>query len=91
MKSIIKFGADWCGPCKRLTPIIEQLQLNIPELQIQTVDVDESPELSRKYQIKVLPTVIVLEDGQEINRLVGLFNLKTILKLLKEPDGKSTK
>ena len=78
MKSIFKFGAEWCGPCKRLEPILDQLQKDYPDLIIRGIDIDEAPDLAAKYKIRTLPTIIILEDDIEVSRLVGLSNLSTI-------------
>lgn len=78
MKSILKFGAEWCGPCKRLEPILDQLQSDYPDLIIRGIDIDAAPDLAAKYKIRTLPTIIFLQDDIEVSRLVGLSSLATI-------------
>lgn len=82
MTSLIKYTATWCGPCKKLEPILHQLQLDLPNLSITVVDVDEEPELAKEYKIKSLPTLIFIKDKEEINRIAGLTTLNEIKKLL---------
>ena len=84
MISILKFGAEWCGPCAKQEPILDQLQLDVPELNIQRIDIDEAPDLAAKYKIRTLPTILILQDDIEVNRLVGLTDLITIKQRIYE-------
>ena len=68
---LIDFFATWCGPCKMLSPILEEHQSSIKVIK---VDVDESPELAREYGIMSIPTLVLLENSQEVKRNVGLIN-----------------
>ena len=68
MKQIIYFSAEWCGPCKNFKPIMESVSASIP---VQFVDVDENPQLSAQYNIRSIPTLIFLKDGQEVHRANG--------------------
>lgn len=68
-KLMVKFGADWCGPCKMVAPVLEELSeegYNICE-----VDVSDSPEVAAKYGIRGVPTYIIFEDGKEVLRDSG--------------------
>lgn len=80
---LIDFFASWCGPCKMLSPIIEQLSDEIKDVKFVKVDVDVSPELARKYEIMSIPTLVVIKDGKEQKRSVGLVDKSEILELLK--------
>jgi thioredoxin 1 len=71
MKQIIYFSAEWCGPCKNFKPIMESVSNSIP---VQFVDVDENPQLSAQYNIKSIPTLIFLKDGQEVNKKPGVLS-----------------
>jgi thioredoxin 1 len=68
-KVLIKFSASWCSPCKVLTSIIEN---NPPAIPLIEIDIDEDYELAAKYKVRGVPTLIVVENGEEIKRKVGL-------------------
>lgn len=72
MLKVIKFGAVWCGPCKMLNPIFEDLKEYNPNVDFVIIDVDENYEMANKYSIRNVPTVIFEKDGEEVNKLVGL-------------------
>jgi len=70
MRHILYFTADWCNPCKRVRPIAEELDReNV--IKFQFIDVDDSGDLSRKFEIKAIPTFILMEDGKELRRING--------------------
>lgn len=66
---LVKFSASWCSPCKVLASIIDNNPLSIPVVE---VDIDEDPELATKYKVRGVPTLVVVEDGEEVKRKVGL-------------------
>ena len=68
-KVLVKFSAAWCSPCKVLASIIEN---NPPAISLVEIDIDEDSELAAKYQVRGVPTLIVVENGEEIKRKVGL-------------------
>ena len=78
MKKILYFSAAWCGPCKTLAPIMEELN---GEIVYNKVDVDKDQELSMKYGVRNIPTLILVENGLEKNRLIGLQTAEKILSL----------
>ncbi|WP_044481310.1 thioredoxin [Paenibacillus antibioticophila] len=70
---LVDFGAEWCPPCKVLSPILEELQIEEGErLSILKVDCDESPELAGRFGVMSMPTVILFQNGEPIDKLVGL-------------------
>jgi thioredoxin 1 len=80
---VLAFGAPWCGPCRLLSPIIEQLAGERPDsVRVGKVDIDESPELARVYQIRGVPTVAVFWRGHETARHLGVCNRQRLLALL---------
>lgn len=79
---LVEFGAVWCGPCKRLAPILEQLAQEEPNLKIVLVDIDDSPEISSKMGIRSVPTLIVFKNGEKYNTLIGLQSLSKIKSIL---------
>lgn len=70
--SIIDFRAERCGPCRMLTPVIEQLAEKHPEVIIAKVNVEENQELSAQFQITSIPVVFFLKNGQVVDKIVGL-------------------
>lgn len=69
MKTVFYFTADWCAPCKRVKPIVEDMKKD--GYQFQMIDVDYESDLIKKFEIKSVPTFILIKDSQEINRIVG--------------------
>ncbi len=69
MKQLIYFSAVWCGPCKMLGPVMEELQSE--GYNVQKIDVDSNAELSQKYGIRNIPTVLLTVNGEEVARKVG--------------------
>jgi len=68
MKQVLYFSAPWCGPCRAFRPVIESLQ---SEISITFYDVDSSPQEAAQYNVRSVPTVIVVQNGVEVGRLVG--------------------
>jgi thioredoxin 1 len=76
MKEILYFSADWCGPCKQLAPTMESLK---EQISYRKIDVDQNQELSAKYGVRNIPTLILVENGEAKNRIVGNQPKETIL------------
>ncbi|MFK7948680.1 MAG: thioredoxin [Saprospiraceae bacterium] len=68
---LIDFWAEWCGPCKMIGPIIEQISQERNDVVVGKVDVDNNPNLSFKYKIRSIPTVIVIKNGEVVAKKVG--------------------
>ena len=83
---IIKFGADWCGPCRMMQPTIDTLmeKYNTEGSQIHVVDinVDESPEIAKKYEIRSIPTTLFVPEGGTTQKRVGVLTLLEIEKTI---------
>jgi thioredoxin 1 len=72
-KVLVDFWAEWCGPCKMMAPILNQLAEELPEGQaVGKLNVEEYQAMSQKYQVRGIPTMILFENGKEINRFVGV-------------------
>lgn len=70
---LVDFFATWCGPCKMLSPILEQVQDELDgKVCIVKFDVDESEQISKEYGIMSVPCMVILKDGKEVGRMVGL-------------------
>mgnify|MGYP006271412845 CR=1 FL=1 len=67
-KVAVKFGAAWCSPCRSLGTILENNPLSIPLVEI---DIDEHPELAQQYNVRGVPTMVLVQDGKEVTRKVG--------------------
>jgi thioredoxin 1 len=71
MKTVYYFTADWCQPCKKTKPIVEELNRDQSIAGFQIIDVDVNPELVKNFEIKSVPTFILFDEGIEKNRVVG--------------------
>ena len=81
---LIDFYADWCGPCKMQSPILDQLKDKMGDsIEIKKVDVDESMDLAMKYGIQVVPTLVIEKSGKIEHRLEGVTPAETLESLLK--------
>lgn len=71
--AMVDFWADWCGPCKMLSPVMESIGSQYEgKVLVGKVNVDEEPELARRFGVMNIPTVVFLKNGQEIDRKVGV-------------------
>lgn len=75
---LVDFGAEWCGPCRTLSPIIEELATEYEgKVVVGKVDVDSNQEFTAKYGVRNIPTVLVFKDGEVVGRQVGVASKKT--------------
>ena len=79
---LVDFWATWCGPCRMLAPILEELSGQHPELKIVKVDVDENRDLALQYGIESIPTLLVFKGGKLVNQAVGARPKSGVLQLL---------
>lgn len=76
---VVDFYADWCGPCRKLVPIIQQLSKEMSgSVTFVKVNIEEAPSVSSKYKVSSLPTLILFNNGKEVNRRVGGCDEKTL-------------
>lgn len=80
---VIDFFATWCGPCQILGPIMEDIAEELKDVNVFKVDVDENEKVARDFGIMSIPTVVILKDGVEIDRHVGLMNRTTLIEWIK--------
>ena len=80
---LVDFYADWCGPCKMLSPIVDEVANENEDIKVVKVNIDESQELAMKYQVMSIPTLVVIKEGKEINRSVGLIDKSQVTSLIK--------
>jgi len=69
MKNVFYFTAEWCGPCKKTRPVVEDMKKE--GFEFQMIDADYEQLLIKQFQVKSIPTFILLEDGKELNRITG--------------------
>ena len=81
-KVLIDFYANWCGPCKMMGPKVEEIAQKHNEIKVVKINVDEAEEIAMQYQIMSIPTLVVIENGQEINRSFGLISEEKIEELI---------
>ena len=80
---LVDFYADWCGPCKMLSPIVDEVAKEMSEIKVVKVNVDEAQDLAMNYQVMSIPTLVVIKDGKEAKRSVGLIDKSEIKNLVK--------
>ena len=79
---LLDFWASWCGPCRRVSPIVEEIADERGDLKVGKINVDEQPELASQFQIMSIPTLIVIKNGEITNRSVGVSPKQQILSML---------
>jgi len=81
--SLVDFHAEWCGPCRMLAPILEQVAKEMSDqVTIGKVDIDAEQKTASQFQVTSVPTMILFKDGKEVNRLVGLRDAKGIKEFI---------
>jgi len=84
MLTLLKFYADWCGPCRNMTPIIEQLDAEDDDLIVTNVNIDDNPQVRHEYHIRSIPAFVLLKDRQEVARRVGSGTLTELKEFVRE-------
>ena len=80
---LLDFWASWCGPCRMLSPIIDEIAEEHPEIKVGKVNVDEQPELASEFGVMNIPSVFVIKNGVVVNRSAGARPKAQILEMLK--------
>ena len=81
---LVDFYADWCGPCQSLAPVLERVAADLPQGRIVKVNTDHSPGLVARYNIEALPTLLVFNDGREVERTMGFQDEQGLRRLLQQ-------
>lgn len=81
-KVLIDFYATWCGPCRMVSPIVDEIAEEHPEYLVCKVNVDEQPELAKEYRVMSIPMLVVLKDGEVVESVVGARPKEAILEML---------
>ncbi|MFT3950522.1 MAG: thioredoxin [Oscillospiraceae bacterium] len=69
---LLDFWASWCGPCRMLSPVVEEIADETDAVKVGKVNVDEEPELARQFQVMSIPTLVVFKDGKVVNTAIGV-------------------
>ena len=81
---LLDFWASWCGPCRMVSPIVDEIAAENPDKKVGKVNVDEEPELASKFDVMSIPSLLGFEDGELVNRAVGARPKEMILDLFEE-------
>ena len=81
--SLLDFYADWCGPCRMVLPIVDEIASERDDLLVGKINVNDNPDLAREFGIMSIPTLIVMKDGKVVNRVSGAKSKSQILDLVK--------
>jgi len=81
--TLVDFFAEWCGPCKMITPIVARLSQSFAgKAKIAKIDIDKSPEVTTDFEVTSIPTLILFKDGKEVKRIVGLRDEETLKSMI---------
>lgn len=79
---LLDFWATWCGPCKMIAPVVEEIAKENPHITVGKIDVDAEPELAQEFGITSIPTLVVVKNGEVANTMVGFRPKEQILQML---------
>lgn len=79
---LVDFYADWCGPCKMLSPVVEEIAAASDAYEVVKLNVDDAPDLAARYGVMSIPTLIVFKGGQVAGKTIGVQSKQTILNML---------
>ena len=79
---LIDFYADWCGPCKMIAPVFEEIAAETPNAKFFKLNIDEQMELAQKYSVRSIPTFVAFKNGEESKRVVGVVSKSNLVELL---------
>ena len=79
---LLDFWASWCGPCRMLSPVVDEVADERADIKVGKINVDEQPELAEKFSVMSIPTLVVIRGGETVNRSVGAIPKEMVLGLL---------
>ncbi len=81
---LLEMWAEWCAPCKQISPMLDRLSEEFKDVKFLRANVDESPAMVSKYQIRALPNILLFKDGNVIDQMVGVYSIGHIRKMIEE-------
>ncbi len=82
-KIVVDLFATWCGPCKMLSPILDEISEEITTTKFYKIDVDDNSDVAREYNVMSIPTVLIFENGELVNTIVGLRSREDLVEQFK--------
>ncbi len=79
---LVDFWADWCGPCKTLSPIVDEIAKERDDIKVGKINVDQQQELAIQFGVMTIPTLIVFKNGEQVNKSIGLQTKEDVINLL---------
>ena len=80
---LVDFWAAWCGPCRMLSPVVDEVAAELSGVKVGKVNIDEQPDLAAQFDVMSIPTLVVFKDGKVVNQSVGVIPKEAILKMVK--------
>ena len=80
---LLDFFADWCGPCQRVLPVIDEIARENPDIKVGKINVDEQPELASKFRVYTIPALFVFKNGQITQQAIGVQSKQRLLAMVK--------
>lgn len=81
---LLDFYADWCGPCRMVSPIVDEIADENPQFFVGKINVDGEPELAQAFGVESIPTLVAIKNGKAVNRLIGVHSKEDIIELLND-------
>ena len=81
---LLDFYADWCGPCRMLSPVVDEFAEENPDFVVGKINVDKEPELSEEFGVSSIPMLVVMKDGKILNKSVGAKSKQQILEMIEK-------
>jgi len=77
--TVVDFFANWCGPCRKMGPVLEEVEAELTNVKFAKINTDDNIEMAKKYQVSGLPTLMVFKNGEPVERIVGLMPKSSII------------
>ncbi len=80
---VVKFYADWCGPCKMLSPVYKEVSEELKDMKLVEVNVDNNQDIATQYNVQSIPTIIFIRDGKEVGKAMGFMAKDALIEKIK--------